>query len=198
MKAYLVDIGILLDSDDKEFDFYACVYDKKWGYYDINQYYVPTLEQAKEEVKKYVKETENSYGIVSITELEDDFDFEDCQDIQEDYLVENIEYSFCNTNNGFEDDFVEGQKGVFKPKFEEESEADKKFNEEMDRAWEEHIENMLDNNLLKFPYEIDVVYSTCHDMVDKYQKEPSEDGSKYLAACYLHYGKHSYFHRRNA
>ena len=49
MKAYLVDIGILLDYDDKEFDAYACVYDKRWGYYDTNQYYVPTLEQAKKD-----------------------------------------------------------------------------------------------------------------------------------------------------
>ena len=28
------------------------------------------------------------------------------------------------------------------------------------------------SNLEKYPYEIDIVYSTCHDMVDKYQQEP--------------------------
>ena len=47
MKAYLVDLGFLLDKTDKEFSFYASVYDHKHAYYDINQYYVKTLEEAK-------------------------------------------------------------------------------------------------------------------------------------------------------
>ena len=36
------------------------------------------------------------------------------------------------------------------------------------------LEDDLDtfSSLEKYPYEIDIVYSTCHDMVDKYQQEP--------------------------
>lgn len=106
MNAYLVDVGILLNSDDEEFEFYSCVYDHKYGYYDADQYYVPTLEQAKKEVKEYVKDSDNSYGIVSITQLSDDFDFEKCQDIQEHYLIADIEYSICKINNEIKENFI--------------------------------------------------------------------------------------------
>ena len=106
MQAYLVDVGILLDKTDKEFDFYSCVYDHKYGYYDTNQYYVPTLEQAKKEAQKYVEQTSNSYGVISVAELEDDFDFEDCHNIQEYYLIEDVEYSICNLDEKVKENFI--------------------------------------------------------------------------------------------
>lgn len=40
MRVYLIDEGILLTENDKEFESYATVYDKKYGYYDEGQYYV--------------------------------------------------------------------------------------------------------------------------------------------------------------
>ena len=107
MKAYLVDVGILLKPNEEEFEFYSCVYDHKYGYYDTNQYYVLTLEQAKKDVQEHINQTDNyAYGVISITELSDDFDFEDCHDIQEHYLINDIEYSICKINNEIKENFI--------------------------------------------------------------------------------------------
>lgn len=107
MKAYLVDVGFLLKPNEEEFEFYSCVYDHKYGYYDTNQYYTPTLEQAKKDVQEYIQQTENHiYGVVSLVELSDDYDFKDCSDIQEHYLVDDIEYSICKINNEIKENFI--------------------------------------------------------------------------------------------
>lgn len=37
MKVYLVDVGVLLSKEHEEFEKYAIVYDKRYGYYDEDQ-----------------------------------------------------------------------------------------------------------------------------------------------------------------
>ena len=107
MKAYLVDIGILLSEDDREFENYSIVYDKKYGYYDIDQYYVKDLEEAKKDVKNHINETdENAYGIISETFLDDDVDINDTYVEGETYDVESIVYSLAKINNELKENFV--------------------------------------------------------------------------------------------
>lgn len=48
---YLIDLGLLLDENDDEFESYATCYDKKWGYYDDCQYMV-TAEKLNETIEK--------------------------------------------------------------------------------------------------------------------------------------------------
>lgn len=95
MKAYLVDVGILLSSKDEEFDFYSCVYDHKYGYYDENQYYVSTQEEAIRQALEYVKQgVDGTYGVVSVTTLDnvtkEDIDNGNVDVSDEDYTKENI------------------------------------------------------------------------------------------------------------
>ena len=99
LRAYLVDLGFLLDEKDKEFDFYSCVYDYKHGYYDVNQYYVATLEEAKKDCMTHINENinNNPYGVVSIAEVPEDFDIEDGI-LTEEYRTENIVYDACVEN----------------------------------------------------------------------------------------------------
>ena len=46
MRAYLMDIGILLEKKDAEFESYSVVYDKKYRYFDEDQCYVRTKKNC--------------------------------------------------------------------------------------------------------------------------------------------------------
>ena len=105
MKAYLVDVGVLLTKEDEEFDCYSCVYDHKYGYYDESQYYVSTKEKATKEIKEYVENgVEGTYGIVSLTILDDDITKQDIDDGNVDvsneyYLKEDVCVGYAKINN---------------------------------------------------------------------------------------------------
>jgi hypothetical protein len=105
MKAYLVDVGVLLTKEDKEFDFYSCVYNHKYGYYDENQYYVSTKEKATKEIKEYVENgVEGTYGIVSLTTLDDSITKQDIDDgnvdvSDEHYKIEDVCVGYAKLNN---------------------------------------------------------------------------------------------------
>lgn len=104
MTAYLVDVGVLLDDDHEEYDAYAIVYDKSYAYYDENQFYTKTKEEAIEYVKKYVKEgVVGTYGIVSETTLPYDYDFEDDHFGPEKYHPADVVYSLAK----FDDEIIE-------------------------------------------------------------------------------------------
>ena len=108
MKAYLVDVGVLLSENDDEFESYAIVYDKKYGYYDENQFYLPTEEEAIDFAKVYVKDgVDNTYGVISLTELDDDFDFTDCVFGPEHYLLNDVVYSVAKINGKIVENFIE-------------------------------------------------------------------------------------------
>ena len=60
MRAYLIDEGILLTEEDEEFESYATVYNKKYGYYDEGQYYVKDEQRAIEDYKEVLNKTDNA------------------------------------------------------------------------------------------------------------------------------------------
>ena len=98
MTAYLVDVGILLPDDDKEYNNYAIVYDKCHGYYDENQFYTRTKEEAIEYVKDYIKrrgDEINAYGVVSETNIIYDYDFENDDIGEESYHPADVVYSLA-------------------------------------------------------------------------------------------------------
>lgn len=105
MKAYLVDVGVLLEKQNDKFDFYSCVYDHKYGYYDENQYYVSTKEKAIKQAKEYVENgIETTYGIVSLTTLDDSITKQDIDDgnvdvSNEHYLKEDVCVGYAKINN---------------------------------------------------------------------------------------------------
>lgn len=69
-KCYLVEVGILLNPTDSEYEMYKNpnVYGGTRAYYDENQYYVLSKEKAVRDASEYVKNgNPNTYGIVSKT-----------------------------------------------------------------------------------------------------------------------------------
>lgn len=107
MTAYLVDVGILLSKENKEFDFYASVYDKKHGYYDENQFYTRTKKEAIEYVKKYVDDgVETTYGVVSETTLPYDYDFDNGEFGPETYHPVDVVYSIAKFDGEIKENFV--------------------------------------------------------------------------------------------
>lgn len=110
MRAYLIDEGILLSEDDKEFKDYATVYDKKYGYYDEGQYYKKEKKEAIEDAKAYVEAgVENTYAIVSNTTLDDDVEFDDEEltvDCEEEYILDNVVYSVAKINGEIIEHFL--------------------------------------------------------------------------------------------
>lgn len=111
MRAYLIDEGILLSKDDEEFEDYATVYDKKYGYYDEGQYYVKEEQKAIEDAKAYVEVgVENTYAIVSNTTLDDDVDLDDEEltvDVDgEEYILDNVVYSVAKINGEIVEHFL--------------------------------------------------------------------------------------------
>ena len=109
MTAYLVDVGILLSDDDKEYDNYAIVYDKCHGYYDENQFYTKTKEEAIAYVKDYIKrgvDEINAYGVVSETNIIDDYDFENDDIGEESYHPADVVYSLAKINSEIKENFV--------------------------------------------------------------------------------------------
>ena len=72
-KVYLLDMGVLLQEGNEQFNDYANVYDKKFGYYDELQEYRPLNEAGNviREAVDYVKNgVPNTYAVVSVTELD--------------------------------------------------------------------------------------------------------------------------------
>ena len=111
MDAYLIDIGVLLEEDDEDFDSYNCVYDQKYGYYDEGQYYLKNKEKAIKDAKKYVEDgVDYTYAIVSKTTLPDDFDFDEGYVEDEEYSLENVVYAIAKINGEIVENFLEKQK----------------------------------------------------------------------------------------
>lgn len=109
MTAYLVDVGILLSDDDKEYDNFAIVYDKCHGYYDENQFYTKTKEEAIQYVKDYIArgvDEINAYGVVSETNIIYDYDFENDDIGEESYHPADVVYSLAKINGEIKENFV--------------------------------------------------------------------------------------------
>lgn len=104
---YLVETGVLLAKEDKEYEMYANVYDKENGYYDLNQYFI-TKEKLEETIKcekEYLEKNcfKNIYIIITYQDI---WEFDSEEELEEldtnfcDYLVENIVYSVMKDKNG--------------------------------------------------------------------------------------------------
>lgn len=106
--AYLVDLGILIFEGEDEFDAYAIAYDKKYGYYDENQYYTLDREAALQDAQDYLDEEISSYidgprryAVITETWIEDDITQQDIDDgnvpvEDEHYLVEDAIFAKAN------------------------------------------------------------------------------------------------------
>lgn len=107
MFTYLVEVGILLSVEDEEYNCYNHVYDKKHGYYDEDQYYVKDKTEAIKNAKTYVENgVENTYAVVSITVVPDDYDFEDGYVFDEFYHLNDVEYSVAKINGKIIENFI--------------------------------------------------------------------------------------------
>lgn len=107
MRAYLLDEGILLSENDDEFEDYATVYDKKYGYYDEGQCYIKSETEAIENARAYVEAgVDNTYTIVSKTWLPNDFDFDEGCVEDETYNVEDVIYSVAKINGEIIENFL--------------------------------------------------------------------------------------------
>lgn len=112
MNLYLVDVGTLLDNTDPEYTMYSIVYDKQYAYYDYDQYFVRTKDEAINDAKEYVKtHGEDSYAVISVqTGFDDDLSNEDLEFIDlglTDYSIENVVYSVANINGKIIENFIE-------------------------------------------------------------------------------------------
>ena len=106
-KVYLIEVGVLLAKDDPEYDFYSKVYDKKHAFYDENQYYVDTLNQAKHDAKEYVEQgVDNTYAIISSSALPDDIDVEEALTKNESYSIKDVVYSLKKENDKLIENFL--------------------------------------------------------------------------------------------
>lgn len=110
MNVFLVDEGLLLKPDDKEFPSYNTVYDKKYGYHGCGgQFYVKDLKEAVDEALSYVEEGNvMSYAVVSSTFIDDSVDLDDCPVEGESYDVEDIVYCVARFGGGIVTNFIEG------------------------------------------------------------------------------------------
>ena len=108
VEVYLIEHGILLPKDDKEYEYYSNAYDRKNGYYDYYQEYdCNDLENIKKEILDYLKNNcqANEYYIItkqgklknynvsieaSLEEIKQELN--DCWE-QPDYSVESVVYS---------------------------------------------------------------------------------------------------------
>ena len=104
MKLYLVDEGMLLSERDPEFEHYNTVYDQKHGYFDENQYYESTSENAIFAACFYVFQGKpGTYAVVTVQDGFDDSVVENISEISvenADYSVENIIFSICKDESG--------------------------------------------------------------------------------------------------
>ena len=112
-KVYQYEVGILLDKDDEEYEAYACVWDKKYGYYDEDWGIELSLEEAKKYVQEYVEDGVNTtYGIVSEIEVSDEEYEEYEENIKEngycetsnfdfEFSLKNVVYSLCKEKENF-------------------------------------------------------------------------------------------------
>ena len=111
MKLFLVDEGILLNKESENTS-YSVVYDKRFAYYDENQFYELKKERAVELAKEYVSHgVEGTYAIVSNTELDDIVSVEDIKagdvDVSgETYHVDDIVYSIREKDGNIIENFV--------------------------------------------------------------------------------------------
>lgn len=93
-KVYLLDMGVLLPEGNEQFNDYANVYDKKFGYYDELQEY-RYLNEAGNMIREAVDYVRNgvpgTYAVVSVAELDPEI-MNSVENITDDINVEGENY----------------------------------------------------------------------------------------------------------
>jgi hypothetical protein len=111
---YLVDYGFLLNETDDDFNDYNTVYDKKYGFYDLDQYLITKdkIEENIKELKDIFKSKQYNTAYCVIT-YQGKIEFENEEELREmdflsfvDYSSENIIYSLKKENGKFEENFI--------------------------------------------------------------------------------------------
>ena len=96
---YLVDCGILLKPDDREFESYNMFYDKKWGYYDCGDgqyYWRRTLKELQTLLTKQILDgPDMGYAVVSHAIIDD-----------ETYKVDDVLWSIAIINGQVVENFI--------------------------------------------------------------------------------------------
>lgn len=105
---YLLDAGELLDKNDKEYENYSQVYNKKFGFYDWEMTYYYTLEQAVKDAVAYAKQGDKCYGIVSLQykHLSHDTDLAELSTKDNDYDMKSVVYNIANFNGKLKENFL--------------------------------------------------------------------------------------------
>ena len=105
-----LDVGVLLTKNDEEFDFYSCVYDHKYGYYDENQiaYKECDLAEAIKYAREYVTDgVDMTYAVVTnqgqINYCEE---FDDGNIDNFTYLCEDVIFSLAKINGEIIENFI--------------------------------------------------------------------------------------------
>lgn len=121
MKLYQVEVGVLLNESDEEYESYNVAYDEKDGYYNENLWFCKTYEEAKESALEYVENgVEKTYAIISnINEVdEQEYDINEYGNIIDketgydfdsefvDYSLESVVKSYKKENGKIVEDFV--------------------------------------------------------------------------------------------
>lgn len=112
---YFVETGVLLKEDDKEYESYNSVWDKKHSFYDEDQYHqeLSNKESMIQYLADYVKNgVPNTYAIVAGSYISADIDLEEGEFVEnETYLTEDVHWSIYKDEDGnIHYDFLEGQK----------------------------------------------------------------------------------------
>lgn len=98
-KIYQYEVGVLLDKTNEEYEAYACVWDKKHGYYNEDYGIELSLDSAVEFVKNYVNSgIKNTYGIISEITVSDTRYEEIQNDIEINGYCTNYEMNYSMDN----------------------------------------------------------------------------------------------------
>lgn len=72
-KVYQVEVGVLLDKDDPEYECYSQVWDHSNGFFDEDNMVCKTIKEAKEFLNYYIKNgVTHTYGIISELDINEE------------------------------------------------------------------------------------------------------------------------------
>ena len=118
-KVYLLDMGVLIPEGNEQFNDYANVYDKKFGYFDeLQEYrYTDEIKNIIHEAVDYVKDgVPGTYAVLSVTELDPEI-INVVENITDDINVEGESYDksdvvfslYSGKDGELHMNFIEGQ-----------------------------------------------------------------------------------------
>lgn len=107
IECIMLEVGKLLEKDNREYECYSKVFDQENGYYNENNilYPVRDYDKALEYAKEYVaKGNDATYAIISKA---GNVYFDDEEGFDKDaYSSESVLYSLCKINEEYKENFV--------------------------------------------------------------------------------------------